>query len=225
MIIQKKTILCFIIMYFFVSFSPAKAQNTRWRCIKNKNGIQVYSKTMDSSKYMVIRVKTQLKTSLSSLVTLVSDAPNQISWVYLNRKAIVLKQKNAHSYILYGQSNAPWPITDRDVISSTEISQDSITGIVSVDGKALPRYIPVSPHYVRVPYALSQWQFIPKKNGFVGVVYTLIIDVGGSIPRWLANLTMAKGPYQTMLGLRKEIKRKKYREAHLSFIKEPGYHY
>ncbi len=211
----------FYFLFIFIGISTLNAQNRAWKLIKNENGIQVYSKKPDNSKFRIIKVSTQIKTSLSSLVKLIKDVSGHKKWVYLDKKAEILREKPPFSWVMYSQTDAPWPVSDRDVVARGHLSQDSITKIVTIRGEALPHYVPKDPDYVRIPYALSKWQFIPEKDSLVEVEFTLVINIGGSVPRWLANLTAAKGPYQTMRGLRKEIKRKKYRKVHLPFIMEP----
>ncbi len=213
-----------LILLFWVAFVgifPAKAQNSVWKCVKHKDDIWVYSRKSDTTNFRVVKVTTQLKTTLSSLVRLVTDFPDNKNWVFLNEKTEILKKENPHLWILYSQTDAPWPVTDRDIVSKTVLSQDSVTKIVTIRGEAIPKYRPIDPNYVRIPFARSQWRFIPLKDSLVEIEFKLELDVGGNIPQWLANMAATEGPYQTIRRFRKEIQRKKYRDAHLSFIKEP----
>jgi len=210
-----------LVSMLFIGMFSLSAQNPTWKCVKNKNGIQVYSKKSDSAKYKIIKTTTTLKTSLSALVFLITDPPDQHNWVYMNKKAEILEKKNPFTWVIYSQAMLPWPITDRDIVSRYVLVQDSVTKIITVSGEAIPRFRPDDPDHVRIPFAKSRWRFIPLNDSVVDIEFTLAVDVGGNIPHWLANMAAAKGPFQTLLGLKKEIKRKKYREAHLSFIKEP----
>ncbi len=214
----------FWILLFWIAFIgtlTVNAQNSIWKCVKQEDSIRVYSRKSTDANYRIIKVTTQLKTTLSSLVMLVTDFPNNKNWVYLNNKTEILERNSPLSWIIYNQTDAPWPIADRDIISKTVLTQDSITKIVTIRGEAIPKYRPVDPNHVRIPFAHSQWRFIPLKDSIVDVEFTLELDIGGNIPRWLANMTATKGPYQTMRRFRKEIHSKKYYNAHLSFIKEP----
>jgi len=214
----------FWILLFWIAFIgtlTVNAQNSIWKCVKQADSIRVYSRKSSDANYRIIKVTTQLKTTLSSLVMLVTDFPNNKNWVYLNNKTEILERNSPLSWIIYNQTDAPWPIADRDIISKTVLTQDSITKVVTIHGEAIPKYLPADPNHVRIPFALSQWRFIPLQDSIVDVEFTLELDIGGNIPRWLANMTATKGPYQTMRRFRKEIHRKKYCNAHLSFIKEP----
>lgn len=218
---MKKRFFCFLFLFIFIGIFILSAQNRAWKLVKNEDGIQVYSRKPDNSKFRIIKVSTQVKTSLSSLVKLIKDASGHKKWVYLDKKAEILEEKNPFSWVMYSQTDAPWPVSDRDVIVWGHLSQDSITKIVTIMAVALPRYIPKKKDYIRIPYAVSMWRFIPEKEGAVEAEFTLEVDIGGKIPRWLANMAATKGPYQTMLGLKREIKQKKYRKVYLPFIMEP----
>jgi hypothetical protein len=218
---QTKFTAVFGITFFVLAGFAARAQKPVWKCVKNADSIQVYSRKSDSANYKIIKVTTRVKTSLSSLVYLLTDPPNHKNWVCMNKKAEVLKKKDTFHWILYSQTDAPRPVSDRDIITKVRLFQDSLNNAVYITGTALPDYLEKDPDHVRIPYAESKWSFVPEKNGWVSVTFTLELDVGGKIPRWLANLTAAKGPYETMRKLRSEIKKKKYKTARLAYIKEP----
>ncbi len=162
-----------------------------------------------------------MASSLSALVAVLIDTKNHKNWVFMNKKAEVLDKTGPFHWFLYSQSDAPWPATDRDIISETVMEQDSVTKAITVTARAVPEYIDKVQEYVRIPYARAQWRFVPQKNGRVRITFTLKIDVGGSIPIWLMNMVSAKGPYKTLQAFRRELQKKKYREAHLCYIAEP----
>jgi len=214
-------VLTLLFLGIYLGISPGKAQNSEWKCVKRADSILVYARKSDSANYRIIKATTQVKTTLSSLVLLLIDSPHHKDWVFMNKKAEILEKKNPYSWILYSQTDAPWPVTDRDIITKANLMQDPVTKTVTIRGEAIPDYLPKDPEHVRIPYARAQWYFIPEKDSLVKVEFTLEIDVGGNIPQWLANMTATKGPYQTLRGLRKEINQKKYRNAHLKYIMEP----
>ena len=199
------------------------AQNANWKCVKNSDSVLVYSRKSDSANFRIIKATTELKTSLSALVSLLTDAPHHKNWVYMNKKAEILKKDNPFFWVIYSQINVPWPVTDRDIISKTRMKQDPVTKEVTIHAEADPDYLPENPDHVRIPYAVAEWHFIPQGNGRVKVIFTIEVDVGGNVPQWLANLTAAKGPFQTMKKLRKMVQEKKYKTAVLPFLREPDF--
>jgi len=218
---QIKHAAVFLVISFVLAGAPGKAQDHEWKCIKNVDSILVYSRKSDSANYRVVKAVTEVKSSLSALVAILTNAPHHKDWVYNNKKAEILKKENPFSWVIYSQVHVPWPVTDRDIISKTRMKQDSVTKTVTIHAEADPDYLPKNPDHVRIPYAVAEWQFIPQKQDRVKIVFSIEVDVGGSVPHWLANLTAAKGPFQTMKNLRKKVKEKKYRTVRLPYIREP----
>ncbi len=213
----------YLIMLFWwiAGVQPVWAQQTGWTCVKNDGKIQVYTRKSDTLRLKIVKATTVVHARMSSLVAVLIDAENHKNWVFLNKKAEVLKKLGPFHWILYSQSDAPWPVTDRDVVSNTVMKQDSVTKAITVTARAVPEYIDKVPGHVRIPYARAQWRFIPMSKGEVRVVFTLQVDMGGAIPVWLMNMASAKGPYKTLQAFTRELQKKKYREAHLCYIAEP----
>ena len=209
------------IITLFLGSLSGQAQDSAWKCVKNSDSVLVYARKSDSANYRIVKATTQLKTSLSSLVSLLADAANHKNWVYLNKKAVILKKENPFSWIIYSQTDAPWPVTDRDIVSKTWMKQNPATKEVTIHAEADPDYLPEKPDHVRIPFARAEWHFIPQGNGWVKAVFTIEVDVGGNVPQWLVNLTAARGPFQTMRNLRKMVKKNKYKTSRLPYIKEP----
>ena len=46
-------------------------------------------------------------------------------------------------------------------------------------------------------------------------------DLGGDLPAWLVNTSIHRGPYETIQGMSRFVKKRKYRTAKLPYVKEP----
>ena len=73
---------------------------------------------------------------------------------------------------------------------------------------------------VRVKYSKVTWTVTPLHNGRFKVEYRLQMDPGGSIPAWLLNLFISKGPFESFTKLKEEIQTPKYREARFNFLQD-----
>jgi hypothetical protein len=218
---QKAGYVSFFFLGCYTYATPARAQEAGWKCIKHADSIWVYASKSNTANCRIIKVTTWVKAKLSSLVLLLTDAASQNKWVYNNKKTEIIDKESVFSWHAYSQTHLPWPVCDRDVVASVKLTQDSVTKAVTISSKAIPEYLPKDSNHVRVPYARIKWQLVPAKNHMIKAQCTLEIDAGGHLPKWLVRLTAAKGPYQTMRNLRKEIRQKKYQQVRLSYIKEP----
>ncbi|OQY00218.1 MAG: hypothetical protein B6I20_09075 [Bacteroidetes bacterium 4572_117] len=210
--------ILFFISVIFVS--NIQAQKTNWVLSKNKNGIKIYTRTTEKSPIKEVMGQMELNTSLSALVSLVKNAENHHNWIYVNKTAYFIKEVNDFEWYYYNESEAIWPIANRDIVSQVKLTQDTTTCAIKINSVGIPDYIGKKEGVVRVLRLASCWDFIPVRRGVVFVKFKLSIDLGGKLPPWAINLAIDKGPLNTLQAMSKEIKREKFKNAKLSFIKE-----
>lgn len=124
-----------------------------------------------------------------------------------------------NEFIFYSQVNVPWPCTDRDYIAHITVNQPS-PELVTIDSRSEPDMVPVKNGKVRVRKSAAHWDVTSLGKDLVKVVYTVSFDPAGSVPAWLANMFVIKGPFQTFQKLRDKVGLPAYRNVHFDFIKD-----
>ena len=119
----------------------------------------------------------------------------------------------------YGSNDLPWPISDRDFVTQAFLVQDSI-GIVKIVSNALPDFLPEKEDYIRIRNIHSVWTLLPIQNDLIHVSFELEIDIGGKIPVWLINMAIAKGPFNSMKGLREIVDSQRFAATKLTYIND-----
>jgi len=203
---------------FFTGFSSAA--QTDWELKAEKEGIQVYTKQMDSSPLKTIKAVFTISTSLAGLTAVLMDINSSMDWVYATKKIALLKKISPAELVYYSEIEIPWPVSNRDFIVDLIVSQDEKTKVVTVAGRSKPGYLPVYKNIVRIRQSYSKWLITPLQNGLVKIEYLLEVDPGGSVPAWLINLFAAKGPFETCKKLREQVRKPAYSHINLPFIKE-----
>lgn len=161
----------------------------------------------------IVKAESEATATLSALLTMINDADNQPNWVFRCKSAEMLKRIDKTHWYFYSQTDAPWPVSDRDVVTSVRVVQDTTTKTITVISTAIPNYIPKKHGFVRIPELLAYWVFKPKPSGKIDITFQIKINIGGIIPQWVTNLFVYKGPYNTMRNLLFEIEKPKYKEA------------
>jgi hypothetical protein len=197
---------------------PATAQKN-WELKKDQDGIRVYSRPDDSSRCNDLKVETTLPAKLSSLAALVLDTDNYPNWVFSTGKTAVLKKTGPAELYFYDLINSPWPASDRDLIVRLHLLQDSLTRVLSIKAEEMANYIPEKKGIVRVPLSIERWTVTPLPGDKIRISYELRLDPGAAVPGWLINMFSTKGPFETFTRLRDQLKRPKYRDATLPFIR------
>jgi len=206
------------ILLFFIIISIQN--NNEWKLRKSADGISVFTKLAAGSAYEDIKANTTIKTSLSSLVAVIKDIPSYTSWAYECKKVELTKIVNGTEIEHYQETAAPWPVSNRDIVVHTKITQDKNTKIIFISLKGIPDGLPRNTDLIRVTKFEASWKFIPKENNMVEIEYNLSTDPAGSIPAWVANMAMVEGPFQTLKKLKEIVNQPKYQNAKYSFIEE-----
>jgi len=158
------------------------------------------------------------ETSLTALAALLLDSDAAPEWMHQCEKFEVIEQRNPQHAVVYFINAAPWPVSDRDAIISSIMSQDPETLTLRVDVKALVDRLPKNDGYVRISSMTGFWSFSLLSDGKVKVVYQAHAEPGGSLPSWLANSVVVDTPYNTLRNMLEMLKLEKYQQADISFV-------
>ena len=195
-------------------------QDTNWVLVKNCNEIQVYTQKVPDLQVKKVKVETVVVATLSQLITIFKDAENHSNWVFLSESAKIVEEIDDNNWKYYNYTDTPWPVSNRDYYTSVILIQNEIDYSITITSVAIPDYEPEIDGCVRISYIESVWVFNPIGNGSVHISFELEVDPGGNIPAWLINFAVSKGPYNTMIGLIKELNAEKYQDVHLDYIDE-----
>jgi hypothetical protein len=204
----------FFIFLIILPFLLFGQKENEWKLIKQQKGIDVYSKTIKQSPIKAVKATKLVNCSLASAVAVILDVDSHTKWMYQSKNARILKMVNDTTWYYYAQSDTPWPAYDRDYVSIITITRNP-DGSISVSGKGIPDYIPEKENIVRLPYSESLWKFTAVNENNTFVELYLSVDVGGTIPPWIINLFISKGPYQTLLNFSIIVHDKKYQNSRL----------
>lgn len=190
-----------------------------WKLKVNKEGIEIYTKpSLLNAKLKAIRVRCVLPATLTQLVYVVLDVNTGAEWVYSTKSSTLLRQVSPAEVYYYSEVTLPWPCSNRDFVAHLTARQDPRTKVVTIDGPTIDGMVPEKENIVRVSKSSGKWVITPLANRSVRIDYTLETDPGGSLPAWLVNLFVTKGPLETFRKLKEHIEKPAYRNVKLPFI-------
>ena len=206
-----------------LSFSAAFAGD--WQLVKEdeKSAIRVFTRAVEGSDLKEFRGELRIHARVSALVALVEDNSNGPHWLHLCKALELIEQYSPQQKLFYMVSDAPWPVTDRDSVFMSTLTQDE-SGAVIIRMASRADAFPVNDDYIRISRMSGFWQFVPQDDGTVLVVYQVHAEPGGGIPSWLSNSVVVDNPYHTLLNMTEEVKKPLYRDAQLAHIREPLAH-
>jgi hypothetical protein len=198
----KKLMLKFVAPLFLVLFAFSYAHATDWKLKKDDEGIRIYTATVANSEIKAIKVEFTAKGSTTQLTRILLDINSQKDWVYSTKSASILKRVSEKEVTYYTEKSMPWPITNRDAVMDIKIQQDNTTGIMTVHATTVGNLVPEKKNIVRVPSSTVTWKVTPIGNNTMKIEYEAQADPGGTIPAWVTNMFLSKGPFETFKKLR-----------------------
>lgn len=207
----------FIFLLLLFKMLPASAQ-TDWKLNTDNDGIKVFTSIVPGSKIKAVKVECEFKATASQFVAVLFDIKASPEWLYHTRFCTVVKQVSPADLYYYSEVNLPWPAENRDFVSHLTVSQNKDSKVVTVDGPAVPGFVPLKNGLVRVDHSGSEWLITPLGNDEIKVKYTLHVDPGGELPAWLINMFAAEGPLQIFKNIKMQLQKPAYKSAVLPFI-------
>jgi len=207
-------------LFLFLSLSASLGGHAQdgWVLKKEKDGIKVYSRSAEHSKFNELKAELTIKAKLSDLAALILDIPDYYKWSFNTKLSYVLKKVSPSELYFYTEIRSPWPASNRDLAVHLQILQDPHSKIMTIKAEGIPNYIPPKDGIVRVPLSKEYWTVTPLDPTTLRIEYQIQIDPGASAPAWLINAFATKGPYETFKNLSEKIRDAKYRNTAIPFI-------
>ena len=196
-----------VLLISLLSFAQLAFGQNDCQLKKQKDDLKVYTCSTAESKLKILKAEMTIENvTVKEFIDFLRNINNCVKWQYNTIEAASLEQRDG--IIIYRTViQAPWPVSNREMILELSSSFDSVKQELNVVSRSIDFEYPKSDDLVRVPFALGKWKVVTIKNS-LKVEYFLQIDPGGSVPIWLLNLAMAEGPYNSLTNLRAELRRK-----------------
>ncbi len=192
---------------------------TDWKLKRNEEGIKVYTANTEGSNFKSVKVECTINTRLSQLIAFLMDVDAQPGWVYGSKSARLVRKTSAMDITFYSEVDVPWPCTNRDYVAHITVNQPA-PNVVTIDSHSEPDLVPQEAGKIRVRKSAAHWEITALNAQQVSIVYTVEFDPAGTVPAWLINMFVTKGPFQSFQKLREGVSKAPYFTAHAERIKD-----
>lgn len=188
-----------------------------WEKKYDKAGIVIHTRKPADSKIEEFKATCTLDCDLESAVAVLYDYPTHGDWMFKTDNCKLVKKKNEKQNILYYTLGFPWPITNRDLVTTADWSQDATTKAVTLSTKVVDGVKAEDSDYVRMKLATGIWRFTPTSDGKVKVYHQYKSDPG-DMPAWLINAFLVDAPKENLETLQARVKKAKYKDAKIPWL-------
>ncbi|MBN1472475.1 MAG: hypothetical protein JW925_11895 [Syntrophaceae bacterium] len=213
-IFKRQTLVILIIM---TGIALSWAADGGWKKIGESEGIVGYTRPTTKSSVVEIKAVGIVDAPLAVVEAVMRDISAMPQYVYLCKEAFLMNTLDMKSggdvITFYSLTDLPFPISDRDVVSSSEWTIDKMTGIVYCHAEGVKTTLKQSEDIVRIPFSIINCILIPRSENKTEVIYQVLCDAGGKLPPWLVKMLSRDYGIKTIAGIRKMVKKDKYKNV------------
>lgn len=196
-----------------------------WRLVSDRNDIRVYMRHRDDSRLKTFRGVTRMTLKDQyALAAVLEDYDNFPRWLHFVDGAEEFARESPLLRYLRFTTHLPWPLANREAVLQANVVQDPDfpQQAVTVYLQGRPELLPENDRYVRFPEMSGILAARFLGNDQVEFTYQLILDPGGYIPAWLANILLRDAPYFTLDRLRRTVLRPEYQGKYYDYLDLSG---
>jgi hypothetical protein len=175
-----------------------------WVQKKSGHGITVYEAPTEG-KFKTVKVHAVLDGTMQKLVRILQSVDQNSDWVYATKRSYLIEKSSDSNLIYYAETALPWPLRNRDQPIHMVIHPITPDSILTVTTIGIPDRIPVTDGLVRIRKFSGTWKVKTLNPTQIQIDYILNVDPNGSVPAWLVNMFVSKGPYETFSSLAEKL--------------------
>lgn len=173
-----------------------------WTLKKEAHNIKIYTRNSKDSKLKEFKAVTMINTALQNILSELLDAPDYYKDCKPNISYYV-KELNKNQHVFYAHKDLPWPVKDRDIVTLLTVNTIN-DNTVKLTLESLPEELPSKNKTIRIQNLMGYW-LLEEMNGKTKVTQQLFLDPEGSLPPFIINNLLIKGPYQTFKDLQNNL--------------------
>jgi hypothetical protein len=175
-----------------------------WTFVKEKDGIKVYTRIESNRTWKSFKGEVTFQASSEKVYSVLGNDKNNDWWDKAITDVKVLgyvENKFIQYYLVF---NLPWPFKNRDIVTETTITTDTVSGVRKYVARPLPNKVPEKSNLVRLKEYQQIWTVQPEEHGYVHVTLEGSVNPGGNIPAWLFNMVITETPLKMLHSLREK---------------------
>lgn len=192
-----------LLMVITMNITTAFANTNEWNLVKDKNGIQAYTRSVPNSDHLQFKSEGVVKTNIASLVYLMRDMEVMDRWLHTCYEPVLVEESDKATRLIHMKNETPFVVKDRDLVLTQKMIKVSDTKVlIELAGK--PESLEKNSKYVRIPMFHGAWRLTQIDQDSTNVEYFGHIDPGGAIPAFITNSMLVDTPYESIRKLRKQ---------------------
>ncbi len=174
-----------------------------WSLKKDEDNIQIYTKSVDSSKIKAYKAEMTVESTLDKVKNIIVDGNQLYVWNYKAIDSKLLAKSSENEYLIWMALNLPWPLRNRDFVTSLKLNRIS-KDVILINIIAASDQYETQEGYLRMTSFEGYW-LLEQQGNKVKITHQMYGDPGGNLPSWFVNSTITRAPYYNFVALRERV--------------------
>lgn len=196
-------ILFFLLIYLFSTTVLFSQKGTNTSLAVDKEGIKIYLTKLDTTPFKEYRAEMVVNANIDSVTKQILDIKSLQKWNYKTKKSELVKKISDFCWIFYMNHHLGWPIQDRDIVMRVTLLDKYKQKYISIE--PANSFVKEKDNIVRIKYFKGFWNLKKIDKDKTLVVQQIYGNPGGSIPAFMVNMVVTKGPFESFFELRKRV--------------------
>ena len=183
-----RLLVCLILAIIMPSLTYAAEAEWELKKENDELGLKVYTRSIEGSKLKEFKGEMTVEATLDSITALLLDGHSAPKWMHKCEKLEVLEERSKQEFIIYFVNGAPWPVSDRDAVVHTTMTQDPDSLVVTRRSRPCQKDWLTTMITFVFPAMTGGWELIPVGENKVMIRYQVHAAPGGSLPAWFSEL-------------------------------------
>lgn len=196
-----------MVLLVFIAFIPLMSgvTDSEWKLEKEEKSISLYTREVPDSKFKEAKGVTKATGTLKGVIQIMENFNRYSEWLFECKEAKLLRKQDDHQYYIYLIIDAPWPLQDRDVALHMYTIVDEASGVMEIKVQDAKNFIPETNGFVRMTKLNAHWKIVQSGPEEVEITYQVHVEPGGTVPPSVANGKAVGNPFETLLGIKKQL--------------------
>lgn len=169
----------------------------------DKEGIKIYLTKLDTTPFKEYKAIMTVKANIDTVAKQILDIKSLQKWNFKTRKSELIRKVSDTSWIFYMNHHLGWPVQDRDHVSKVTLIKKEAEQTITIF--PANNVLKEKEGIIRLTNFKGFWYLKKISDNQTHVMQQIYGNPGGSIPAFMVNMVVTKGPFESFKELRKRV--------------------
>lgn len=169
----------------------------------DKEGIKIYLTKLDTTPFKEYKAIMTVKANIDTVAKQILDIKSLQKWNFKTRKCELIRKVSDTSWIFYMNHHLGWPVQDRDHVSKVTLIKKEAEQTITIF--PANNVLKEKEGIIRLTNFKGFWYLKKISDNQTLVMQQIYGNPGGSIPAFMVNMVVTKGPFESFKELRKRV--------------------